>query len=40
MELIQRNNYRGYLPIEILGKGNEKERLKTFFNDLKKEVIP
>ncbi|MDR0393593.1 MAG: sugar phosphate isomerase/epimerase [Tannerella sp.] len=39
MELIQRNNYCGYLPIEILGKGNEKERLKTFFNDLKKEII-
>jgi sugar phosphate isomerase/epimerase len=40
MALIQRNNYRGYLPIEILGKGNEKERLKAFFNDLKKEIIP
>ena len=39
MELIQRRKYRGYLPIEILGKGNEKERLKVFFNDLKKEVI-
>ena len=39
MELIQRSNYRGYLPIEILGAGNEKERLKTFYNSLKKEVI-
>lgn len=38
MELIQRRNYCGYLPIEILGKGNEKVRLKTFFHDLKKEV--
>lgn len=39
MELIQRKKYCGYLPIEILGKGNEKERLKAFFYDLKKEVI-
>lgn len=39
MELIQRSNYRGYLPIEILGAGNEKERLKIFYNSLKEEVI-
>lgn len=39
MELIQRSNYRGYLPIEILGAGNEKERLRIFFDKLKKEVI-
>ncbi len=38
MDLIQRKNYCGYLPIEILGEGNEKERIKIFFNDLKKEV--
>ena len=38
MELIQRKNYRGYLPIETLGKGNEKERVRTLFTELKKEV--
>lgn len=38
MELIQRKKYRGYLPIEILGSGNEKERLKIFFQELNKEV--
>lgn len=38
MEIIQQSNYCGYLPIEILGKGNEKERLKAFFYELKKEV--
>ena len=38
MEIIQRNNYCGYLPIEILGRGNEKERLKVFFEALKSEI--
>ena len=38
MDIIQRNNYCGYLPIEILGRGNEKERLKTFFEALKSEI--
>lgn len=38
MELIQQKNYCGYLPIETLGKGNEKERVKTLFIELKKEV--
>lgn len=38
MELIQRKNYCGYLPIETLGKGNEKERVKSLFDELRKEV--
>jgi sugar phosphate isomerase/epimerase len=38
MTLIQRKNYNGYLPIETLGKGNEKERVKTLFTALKNEI--
>ena len=38
MELIQRKNYCGYLPIEILGRGNEKERVKALFDELKNEI--
>jgi len=38
MTLIQSKNYCGYLPIETLGKGTEKERVKVLFNELKKEV--
>jgi uncharacterized protein YpuA (DUF1002 family) len=38
MELIQRYNYCGYLPIETLGSGNEKERVKALFNEIKSEV--
>ena len=39
MKIIQRNKYCGYLPIEILGTGNEKERVKTLFEELKREII-
>ena len=38
MELIQRKNYCGYLPIETLGRGNEKERVKALFDEIKREV--
>ena len=38
MALIQRSNYCGYLPIEILGRGNEKERLKALFNEIKDQI--
>lgn len=38
MALIQQKNYRGYLPIETLGEGNEKVRIKMMFEELRKEV--
>ena len=38
MDIIQRNKYCGYLPIEILGRGNEKERVKALFDELRAEI--
>ena len=38
MDINQRNKYCSYLPIEILGRGNEKERLKIMFEELRNEI--
>ncbi|MDR1937535.1 MAG: sugar phosphate isomerase/epimerase [Tannerellaceae bacterium] len=35
MDIIRRSGYRGYVPIETLGKGTERERVKRMYERLK-----
>jgi sugar phosphate isomerase/epimerase len=36
MEIIRRSGYRGYVPIETLGKGRERERVKEMLKKMEK----
>lgn len=35
MDIIGRNGYCGYVPVEIIGKGNERERVKRMLLEMK-----
>jgi chondroitin AC lyase len=38
MELLRRNDYRGYVPIETLGKGRERERISEMLRRIARET--
>ncbi|MDR2497913.1 MAG: sugar phosphate isomerase/epimerase [Tannerellaceae bacterium] len=38
MDIIRRSGYCGYVPIEIIGKGNERERVKRLLEELKSVI--
>jgi sugar phosphate isomerase/epimerase len=40
MDIIRRNGYRGYVPVETLGKGAERERVKTMYGLIRQTVHP
>ena len=42
MQLIKDSGYKGYIPIETLGKGEPKQKVEQFYkevNDAKKLII-
>ena len=40
VDIVRRGGYRGYVPIEILGKGDERERTKKMFEQLTQTLAP
>lgn len=38
IDIIKRKKYCGYLPIETLGKGTEKERVKLLYDSIRKAI--
>lgn len=39
MDIIRRSGYRGYVPIETLGKGAERERVKVMYEKIKQSQL-
>jgi sugar phosphate isomerase/epimerase len=40
MDIIRRSGYRGYVPIEVVVKGEERKRVKTLFEQIKQTERP
>jgi hypothetical protein len=39
MKLFKKSNYRGYVPIETLGKGDPKIKVEKFYSEVKAKLI-